>query len=93
MSPAPDEGHGHVIFSVEGDTVKATARSFSWEVTSPEDCRMDTSIPVYGIGRFPLSDVGAATLTVPLAINEHSTEDGTTTDFVGNGTLTLHRVK
>jgi hypothetical protein len=92
MTPRPDQGHGHVIFSVEGDTVKATARSFSWEVTSPEDCAMSNGIPVYGVGRFPVSDVGADTLTVPLAINEHSTEDGTTTDYVGSGTLTLHRV-
>lgn len=93
MSPAPDQGHGHVIFSVEGDTVKATARSFSWEVTSPPDCEMSNGTPVYGIGRFPLSEVGAQTLTVPLAINEHNTEDGTTTDYVGSGTLTLRRVK
>jgi hypothetical protein len=82
-----------VIFSVEGDTVKATARSFSWEVTSPEDCEMSNGTPVYGIGRFPLSEVGAQTLTVPLAINEHSTEGEAMSDYVGSGTLTLHRVK
>jgi hypothetical protein len=35
--------------------------------------------------------VGADTLTVPLSINEHSDEDGTS-DYVGSGTLTLHRV-
>ena len=93
LVPAPDDGHGHVLFSVEGTTVKATARSFSWEVTSPEDCEMQTGIPVYGIGTFPLSEVGAETLTVPLSINEHNTEDGFTTDYVGSGTLTLHRVK
>jgi hypothetical protein len=72
--------------------IKATARSFSWEGNASEDCSFLWSIPVYAEGRFPVSDVGAATLEVPLAINEHSTEDGTTTDYVGSGTLTLHRV-
>jgi hypothetical protein len=95
LHPEPDDGHGHVIFSVEGTTVKATARSFSWEsnASSAEDCYLFSSIPVFAIGRFPLSDVGADTITVPLAINEHTDDDGLRTDFVGSGTLTLHRVK
>ena len=72
--------------------IKATARSFSWSGHASEDCDIFWSIPVYGEGQFPVSQVGADTLTIPLSINEHSTEDGTTTDYVGSGTLTLHRV-
>ena len=38
--------------------MKATARSFSWEVTSPADCEMDTSIPVYGVREVPAERCG-----------------------------------
>jgi hypothetical protein len=37
--------------------------------------------------------VGADTITVPLALSEHTVEDGFRSDFVGSGTLTLQRVK
>ena len=95
LHPEPDPEHGHVIFSVEGSNVKATARSFSWESNAPagSDCYMFHSIPVFGIGTFPLSEVGAQTITVALRIEEHSAEPGETNDYVGSGTLTLHRVK
>ena len=92
LTPEPDDGHGHIIFSREGDMIKATARSFSWSGHTSDDCDIFWSIPVYGEGHFPVSQVGADTLTIPLTINEHGTEDGITTDYVGSGTLTLHRV-
>jgi hypothetical protein len=95
LHPVPDQGHGHVIFSVEGSTVKATARSFSWETDAPSssDCYAFHSIPVFGIGTFPLSEVGTETITVPLSIATHSDDPDITDDYVGSGTLTLHRVK
>jgi hypothetical protein len=92
LTPAPEEGHGHVIFSVEGATVKATARTWSWKSVDQEDCFLESGVPVFGVGTFPLSDVGKDTIIVPLSLVDHSSEDGFTNDFVGQGTLTLHRV-
>jgi hypothetical protein len=94
MQPAPGGGmHGHVIFSVEGETVKATARAFSWKRNSDSCGPIDVSLPVFGVGRFPLDKVGAETITVPLAIHERSDDDGFVNETTGSGTLTLHRVK
>lgn len=74
LHPVPAQGHGHVIFSVEGETVKATARAFSWESNAPSDsdCYLFDSIPVFGVGKFPLSEVGAETISVALSIIAHS---------------------
>ena len=91
LVPMPDEGHGHVIFSVEGTNVKATARTWSWRSVDEGDCFLEPGVPVFGVGTFPLSAVGSNTITVPLSLVNHSNEDGFTNDFVGSGTLTLHR--
>jgi hypothetical protein len=91
LTPMPQQGHGHVIFSVEGATVKATARTWSWKSVDEEDCFLEAGVPVFGVGTFPLSEVGADTITVPLSLVSHTNEDGFTSDFVGSGTLTLHR--
>ena len=85
LTPELDDAHGHIIFSREGDMIKATARSFSWSGHASEDCDIFWSIPVYGEGQFPVSQVGADTLTIPLSINEHSTEMEPLTDYVEAG--------
>jgi hypothetical protein len=87
--------YGRVIFSVEGGNVKATARAFSFESDAPsgDDCWTFISMAPFGIGTFPLSEVGAQTITVPLSINAHSDDPDDPNDYVGSGTLTLHRVK
>ena len=81
-----------MIFSVEGATVKATARTWSWKSVDEGDCFLESGVPVFGVGTFPLSAVGDDTITVPLSLVIHNNEDGFTSDFVGTGTLTLHRV-
>ena len=91
LLPDVAQGHGHVIFSVEGANVKATARTWSWKSVDQGDCFLQAGVPVFGVGTFPLSAVGDDTITVPLSLVDHSTEDGFTSDFVGTGTLTLHR--
>jgi hypothetical protein len=91
LLPDVAQGHGHVIFSVEGANVKATARTWSWKSVDQGDCFLESGVPVFGVGTFPLSQVGDDTITVPLSLVTHSNEDGFTSDFVGSGTLTLHR--
>ena len=91
LLPDVAQGHGHVIFSVEGANVKATARTWSWKSVDQGDCYLQAGVPVFGVGTFPLSQVGDDTITVPLSLVNHSNEDGVTSDFVGTGTLTLHR--
>ena len=93
LQPDTEHGHGHVIFAVEGSTVKATARTWSWKSIDQTDCFLESGVPVFAVGTFPLSEVGAQEITVPLSLVVHNSEDGYTSDFVGSGTLKLHRVQ
>ena len=84
-----DGSYGQVLFDVEGQTVKATALPFGFGPTSDACGGVGAggATPI-GSGSFPLSMVGAQTITVPLTY--HSSNGIDTWD--GSGTLTLHRV-
>ncbi len=82
-----DGSYGQVLFDVEGQTVKATALSFGMGPTS-NACGGIGGGGTIGAGSFPLSMVGAQTITVSLT--QHTSNGIYTWD--GSGTLTLHRV-
>jgi hypothetical protein len=76
---------GQVLFELEGSTVKATAYTFAWEGTS--GCSGDRLELVIGEGTFPLSMVGAETISVALSRHDDNPRVAN-----GSGTLTLQRV-
>jgi hypothetical protein len=80
---------GLVTFVFKGSTVKATADMPDFEGTS--GTHLTCGFPesnILGDAEFPLSMVGAQTITVPLS--RHDVYGSYTTD--GSGTLTLRRV-
>jgi hypothetical protein len=87
---AGDGSSGQVLFDVEGSTVKATAIPFNWEPTTNACGGVGPlgEATTIGEGRFPLSMVGAQTITV--ALTRHDSNSLYT--FDGSGTLTLRRV-
>jgi hypothetical protein len=80
--------YGQVLFEREGSTVKATAYTFPWEAPATGCSGKNLSEQVVGEGTFPLSMVGAETITV--ALSRH--EDTSSRVYEGSGTLTLQRV-
>jgi hypothetical protein len=83
---AADGYAGQVLFELEGSTVKATAYTFPWEATAT-GCSGNRLEQVIGEGTFPLSMVGAETITVAL-----SRHDDRPRVADGTGTLTMQRV-
>ena len=85
-----DGSYGQVFFDVEGQTVKATAIPFDVAPTSNACGGIGSLGEVYALGEgsFPLSMVGARTITVSLTKHE---SNGTYT-YDGSGTLTLRLV-
>jgi hypothetical protein len=75
-----------VLFERDASTIKATAYTFAWEGPGT-GCSGNPSEQMFGEGTFPLSEVGADTITVTLS--RHEDKGGT---FDGSGTLTMHRV-
>ena len=80
----PDRVPGSVLFWVDGDSVEAEVTTFSYTGSA---CGVNPG-GLLGKGRFPLSLVGAKTITVNLSYRE----DRTYHRRVGQGTLTMHRV-
>ena len=80
----PDGVPGSVLFWVDGDSVEAEVTTFSYTGWA---CGVNPG-GLLGKGRFPLSLVGARTITVNLSYRE----DRTYHQRVGQGTLTMHRV-
>jgi hypothetical protein len=73
-----------------GSTVEATVIPFGWQSTS-NGCGTITrlgEVTTIGAARFPLSMVGADTITAPI-----SRRDETPRLAVGSGTLTLRRAE
>ena len=66
--------------------MKATAYTFAWEANATGCSGDRLELPI-GEGTFPLSMVGAETITVALSRHED-----TPRVFDGSGTLTLQRV-
>lgn len=81
--------YGQVLFDVEGSMVEATAIPFDWERTTDACGRVGPlgNVTTIGVGKFPLSMVGAQSITVAL-----SRHDEPPLVVVGTGTLTLRRV-
>jgi hypothetical protein len=90
MQRRADGSEGIVFFDVMGSTVEATVIPFGWQSTS-NGCGTITrlgEVTTIGAARFPLSMVGADTITAPI-----SRRDETPRLAVGSGTLTLRRAE
>ena len=86
---APDPtGEGMVLFEVDGGAVKAEVIASYFNSTS-DACGTLSFQRTLGIGTFPLSMVGAPTITVSLSYEN----DDSGTRRRGSGTLTLTRVR
>ena len=87
LSRDPGSPDGSVTAFVEGDTVEVNVTSFHY--AGPNRACGFGMNGLLSVARFPLSMVGAPTITVDLAYRN----DGGHLTHVTEGTLTMHRVK